>query len=379
MAGGAPPRRKPLGGPPIRSLAFVLRYLLARSLIHPLEGVRFAEWVRLLKRERFRIGPLYWPRALWVSAMGLVNSVAARAVERRFGAAIAAARVEAPVFVLGHYRSGTTFLHALLTTDPNFTSPTRYEAYNPSTFLVGERWLKLFIEPFMLPRRAQEDEIALLNLSQASPYMAWCFPRSREGYEQFNTFEHASPAERAEWSTAMTRFLKMLVVRRHKPLILKSPPHTGRVKLLLELFPDARFVHIRRNPYVVYSSTIGLLKRIRLVFRLQSAREAVDVGSVLRTYSVMYDAYFADRELIPAGQLVEISYEDLERDPAGQVRAIYEGLALGDFEAVRPHLEAYLGTVASYRKNRHRPLDDATKQRVAEAWGRCFDAWGYPR
>ena len=363
----------------IRSTRFVVRYLLARSLIHVLEGVRFRDWVRLLRRERFRVDPPYWPRAAYVTAMSLFNSAAARAVERRYGPAIDSTRVEAPVFVLGHYRSGTTFLHGLLISDPALAAPTRFQAYNPATFPATEGWLRPIVDLFMLPRRAQEDEIALLNLSMHSPYMDWCFPRSRDGFGRFNTFEHATPAERAEWSAAMGRFARMLTMRRGRRLVLKSPPHTGRIKILLETFPDARFVHIRRDPYAVYASTVGLLQAIRPVFRLQLGPRAVETAAVLRTYSTMYDAYFADRELIPPGRLVEVAYEDLERDPIGQLRSIYDGLDLGDFEAARPAFEAFLGSTAGYRKNRHPALDEATRRRVAEAWGRNFDAWGYPR
>ncbi len=93
----------------------------------------------------------------------------------------------------------------------------------------------------------------------------------------------------------------------------------------------------------------------------------------------MYDAYFADRDLIPPGRLVEVAYEDLERDPVGQVRSVYDGLSLGEFEAFRPALETYLASIAGYRKNRHPALDDATRRRVADACSRSFDAWGYPR
>jgi hypothetical protein len=93
----------------------------------------------------------------------------------------------------------------------------------------------------------------------------------------------------------------------------------------------------------------------------------------------MYDAYFADREHVPAGQLIEIAYEDLEHDPVGQVRAVYEGLSLGDFEPFRPTLEAYLASIADYTKNHHRPLEETTRQRVVEAWSRSFEVWGYPR
>jgi hypothetical protein len=357
----------------------LFRFLLAQTLVHLLEGVTFGDWLRLLRRERFRVDPICWTRALWISALSVWNSVAARAVERRYGAAIAATRVIAPIFILGHYRSGTTFLHDLMVTDRRFASPSRFQAFNPRTFLGTESWLAPIVEPFMLLRRVQEDEIAYLVLTQLSPYMDWCFPRSRVGYDRYLTFRDADPAEVAAWSSALVGFLKALTLKTGRPLILKSPPHTARVRLILEQFPDARFVHIRRDPYAVFVSTVGLLKAVRPIFRLQRGPRQIDVEAVLRTYTTMYDAYFADRALIPPGQLVEVAYEDLERDPMGQLRTIYDGLALGDFEAVRPAIEAYLATIGGYRKARYPALDDATRRRIAEAWSRNFETWGYPR
>lgn len=360
-------------------MIYLLRLFLARNLFHMFEGITFGEWLVTLKAERFRVSPICWPRAAWITAMSLRNSALVGAVEKKYGAAIDATRVEAPVFILGHYRSGTTHLHELMSLDQRFAVPGRFQAFNPRTFVGTERWLKPLAEPLKLPRRVQEDEVAYLVLSRLSPYADWVFPRSERGYGRFLTFRDASPEERAAWGAAITRFLKAVTLKTGRPLILKSPPHTARAKLLLDLFPDARFVHIRRDPYAVYASTMPMLYRARKVFRLQTSSRTIDDGPVLRGYAEMYDAYFADREVIPPGQLVEIAYEDLERDPAGQVRAVYEGLSLGDFEPFRPVLENYLTSIADYRKNRHRPLEDATRTRVAEAWGRCFDVWGYPR
>ncbi len=357
----------------------LFRFLLAFTLVHPLEGITFGDWFRLLRRERFRINPLYWPRALLITAQSLWNSLVKRWVARRKGAAIASTRVVAPVFILGHYRSGTTQLHELMSRDPRFASTNRYEAYNPSSFLGTESWLAPLVEFFMLPRRVQEDEVAFLNLCQLSPYLDWCFPHSRQGFQRYLTFRDATPDEIATWTSSLTYFAKALTLKHRLPLILKSPPHTARVPLILAAFPDARFIHIRRDPYAVFVSTVRLLKAIKPVFGLQLGPVAIDEEAVLQTYATMYDAYFADRSLIPAGQLVEIAYEDLDRDPVGQLRTIYDGLSLGDFEAVRPAMESYLSSVAGYQKTRHRSLDPSTKARIASACSASFDAWGYPR
>ncbi len=360
-------------------MIFLFRLLLARTLIHPLEGVDFGAWVRLLRRERFRVDPVYWPRALWITGLSVGNSAMAWAVARRFGPAVEATPVKAPVFILGHYRSGTTYLHELMALDPRFSSPSRFQTFNPRTFLGTESWLKPLVEPFMLPRRVQEDEVASMVMNQLSPYMDWCFPRSRSGHGRYLTFREADPEEVATWSRSLLGFFRALTLRSGRPLLLKSPPHTARVALLLRIFPDARFIHIRRDPYAVFVSTVGLLKDLRPVFGLQRSPKEVDVDAVLQTYATMYDAYFADLAAVPPGQLVEVAYEDLERDPIGQLRGIYERAALGDFESIRPAVEAYVGSIAGYQKNRHPRLDDATREKIAQAWARCFDAWDYPR
>ena len=122
-------------------MLFTLRLLLAQSLVHPFEGVTWGHWLETLRREQSRISPLCWPRAVWISALSLFNSAVARLVEERAGEAIASTPVVAPVFILGHYRSGTTHLHDLLSLDPRFASPSRFQAFNPLTFLETESWL----------------------------------------------------------------------------------------------------------------------------------------------------------------------------------------------------------------------------------------------
>src|SRR4051812_23108939 len=98
---------------------------------------------------------------------------------------------------------------------------------------------------------------------------------------------------------------------------------------------------------------------------------------IIAVYRRMYDAYFDERPLIPAGQFHEIAYEDLVNDPIGQVVSIYTALALPSFERVRPRLENYVGSIGGYQTNRHAELPEALRRRVSTEWRRCFEAWGY--
>ncbi len=99
--------------------------------------------------------------------------------------------------------------------------------------------------------------------------MEWSFPRGRERYDRYLTFRGVPEADVARWKEALVLFLKKLTYKYDRPMLLKSPPHTARVRLLLELFPDARFLHIRRNPYTVFLSTRHLFTELTRALEFQ--------------------------------------------------------------------------------------------------------------
>ena len=223
-----------------------------------------------------------------------------------------------------------------------------------------------------------EDEFAIAIMSRISPYVAMTFPRRQQHYDRFLTFADASPEEIAKWKGAMMVFLQKLTLKYGRPLILKSPTHTCRIKLLLELFPDAKFVHIQRNPFHVYPSMKKMMDATNRFWTLQN-RDCVDWDErIIRQYREMYDVYFDQRSLIRDGHLHELSFEDLEADPIGQVRAIYETLNLADFETFEPKLRDYVATLSGYQKNVLPELSADTIRRLRQEWKVCFNSWSYP-
>jgi hypothetical protein len=363
---------------------------VARRVFHPLEGMTIGDWWSLLRRHRFEVDPRHRARALVQTAVSVSNSASARVERRRFGRAVEAARVEAPLFVLGHYRSGTTHLHNLLALDPQFAAPTLFQVLNPHTFLSLERFVAPLADKVVIRRRFQdevalgvgmpsEDEVALGTMTGLSPYLAWTFPRDGAGYRRYLTFRGVPDDEVARWKDALTTFFKKVTLKSGRPLVLKSPPHTARIQLLLGLFPDARFVHIRRNPYDVFRSTRHMIRDVQPVFRFQECPPPEGDDEILGIYTEMYDAYFEQRGAVPEGRLCDVAYEDLERDPTGVIGSIYEALGLMGFGDLRPRLEDYLASIAGYRKNRLEDLAEPLRRRIAAEWGRSFDEWGYAR
>jgi hypothetical protein len=363
---------------------------IARHVFHPLQGMTLGDWWSLLRRHRFAIDLRHLPRGLVQTSMSASNSVNARIEGWRFGRRIEATRVQAPLFILGHYRSGTTHLHNLLALDPQFAAPTFFQVLNPHTFLSTERWIVPVADRLVVRQRfqdevalslgvASEDEVALCAMTGLSPYLGWCFPEDGADYDRYLTFRRAQASEVARWEHALTLFLKKLTLRYGRPLVLKSPPHTARIRLLLKLFPDARFVHIRRDPYAVFRSTKHLIRAAQPLYHLREAPTQDGEDRILSVYTEMYDAFFEERGLIPEGRLCEVGFEDLERDPIAVIGSVYESLNLTGFEDLRPRLETYLGSISAYRKNRYDELPEPLRTRIAHEWGRSFDEWRYER
>lgn len=353
-------------------------------------GITLGDWTKLLVENRFAIDSANTGRALRTTLASGLNSIGRRRELARHGKDIAATRVVAPIFIVGHWRSGTTLLHELLSLDDQFAAPTLFHASNPHTFLIRERYAEQALRDAEAQKRVMdnvrvsfrspgEDEFALATMTLRSPLVGWSFPKREAYYDRYLTFEEATAEERTRWQEALAAFLRKVSYRYPgSTVLLKSPPHTARIGMILEVFPDARFVHIHRNPFTVFRSTQRLYETavIPSSLQFQLGQEQVDSG-ILRRYRAMYDAFFAHQPLIPEGQYCQVSFEDLVANMTGQVEAIYRQLGLTGFEQALPKLQAYVEAHADYQKTIHRPLEEAVRQRIANAWQRNFDEWGY--
>src|SRR5687768_8687536 len=208
-----------------------------------LGGITFGDWVRLLRENRFKVPPWYWVRAVAITSQSAQNSVMRWVEQRRYGQLVRDAEVSPPVFVLGHWRSGTTLLHNLLAVDDRFAFPNNYQAFFPHSFLSTERTQAAFVQWILSPRRPmdnvewtirspQEEEFALCMMTFMSPCMGWNFPKRRDHYDRYLTFRGVPEPEVARWQAALLAYFKRLSWKYKRPLVLKSPPHTARIRLL---------------------------------------------------------------------------------------------------------------------------------------------------
>jgi omega-hydroxy-beta-dihydromenaquinone-9 sulfotransferase len=146
--------------------------------------------------------------------------------------------------------------------------------------------------------------------------------------------------------------------------------------VLLEMFPKAKFVHIVRDPYVIFPSTVNLWKRLYRDEGLQMPNGKGLEEHVFRTFERMYEVFERDRELIPPGQFSEVRYEDLIQTPLDQMRRIYDELRLDDFEQVLPALESYFAAQKDYQTNRYQISPEIEKQ-ISRRWANYAAQYGY--
>jgi omega-hydroxy-beta-dihydromenaquinone-9 sulfotransferase len=292
-----------------------------------------------------------------------------------------------PIFLLGFWRSGTTFLHELFCCDPRFGYPSTYACLNPSHFLLTEEWVRKQRKGQEQTRRQmddmryswispQEDEFALLALGARSAYEALIAPLLMRDARALLDLCRQPQELQDRWSSALRYFIQLLTVQQGKTMVLKSPPHGFRLPLLAALFPQAHYVVIDRNPYEVFASNLKLWRTLLEMYSLEAA-PAEDIENFILEAYVLHEEVLAKgvRQLKPQS-LAGVRYEELVADPIGQMARLYAELDLGDFDKLRPRLEQYLQSVAGHRRNSFL-LSPEQKERVDAAWRDSISTKGY--
>ena len=356
---------------------------------NPLAGGSLKNWLRLL-RDNHPVPFRYAPRIVYITAMTSVMSPLRLLQRVIYGRRIQETRiVQDPVFVLGHYRSGGTYLMNLLTQDPQWGFLSTTQALLPELFLLGRpirNLFKLFLHEkrpmdnvMVTPESPEEPEHAIGNLIPYGFYQGFCFPDRFMDYVRQSVLFEDDPAGaiQASWREAYLYVLKACTLANDgKQLLIKNPPDTARLPALLEMFPNARFILLYRNPYVMFPS-IGNFYRAYIVdWQLQGIADAELDDHILAIYKKIMGRYQRDKHLIPQGRLVEVRFEDLERDPLGQLRRIYADLGLSGFGGAEPRFKAYAHSQKDYEKN-HYALTRGQIDRIRRRWAADIERWGY--
>jgi hypothetical protein len=361
---------------------------LQYSMLHPLASSKFAELLHELNTYGFDLR--YSFRVMSILAMCILRQPLMMLESNRFGHKIEKQEIHPrPVFIIGHWRSGTTHLQNLLGQDPRLGRVTLLQASMPHEFLTLPSIMKQFYKYIIPSRRIMdnvelspgmpwEEEMAMANYSPYSFYKVSFFPREVERIFRHSVMFDGNETQHVEaWKRYYLSFLrKIQFTQPGKALLLKNPANTARIHHIQQLLPGSRFIFIHRHPYEVYTSTVHLYTKVQSAWGLQSVDSQKLVQHILSAYRKLMNAYFDQRTALSARQLIEVAYNDLESDPLATIKKIYQQLDLEDFEQAEPYFIKYLDQTRGYIKN-NLNITPEEKRDVARHWTRTFTEYGY--
>lgn len=351
-------------------------------------GMGAATWFRLVAENRASVSPTRLRILLTVSVICGFNSIGRLLTEWLYRHQIRSTELPSdPIFIIGHWRSGTTLLHELMMLDTRLTTPNTYQCFAPGHFLLTEPffhrhggWLLPDRRPIDNVKagwdRPQEDEFALMNLGAPSPYRRIAFPlRSSINPEALDLCK-LDQGGLHRWKQALRSFIIKLRISDPRRPVLKSPTHTARTKILLDIFPRATFIYITRNPYAIFPSTRRLWQSLHHTQSLQAKPDKRLDAYILNCFREMHDAFKRDRPFIPESQICEIKYEDLVSDPIQCMRKVYDKLNLGDFTPMEQALLEHHHSLQAYQTNTYKPSQELLDM-IAFEWKDYFVENGY--
>ncbi|MCB0519663.1 MAG: sulfotransferase [Lewinellaceae bacterium] len=359
-----------------------------RFLPHFLSGSTPGNIWKLLKDNHFQVEGRFWPKLVLSILIAFFNLPFVWIERLLYSRRIEKTEVPPPIFILGYLRSGTTYLHYLLSKDPSLAFCKVYECMGPHVLFTSGRVMRN-IGRLVLPKTRpmdnmefgaempKEEEFAMCNIGPASMIHANFFPKNfRHYFRRTVTFEEG-PEHEEVWKKDFLWLLKKLTLKnKGKRLLLKSPYNTGRLRVLKAMFPDAKFIYIHRHPHQVFSSNERLYEGILPELALQTVGHEEMEEAIFYSYEETVKHYLREREGLPSSQLAEVAYGDFFKDQKGHLKRLYEQLGLGDFDSIWPHFQEYIVEQKGYKTNKY-GLTPGQEKAVYARWKFAFDAFGY--
>ncbi len=249
---------------------------------------------------------------------------------------IARVKIKQPLFILGLPRSGTTFLHNLLSQDASSRWLHLWEMYNPSP---SPDYITRETDP-----RISEAEKLVTLFNSLAPQLSAIHYLNPNGPEECNVlFEQdlvsilfelrANVPSYSEWLLNQDLLASYRYYRQQLQLlawkwsgerwVLKAPVHLHYLSALITVFPDARIIYTHRNPLKALPSLCSLCALIRGIYT-----DHLDLKAIgqhwLNWLAIGIERSMQMGQTIPAQQIYHLNYLDLVSEPIGTVCQIYD-------------------------------------------------------
>jgi hypothetical protein len=361
-------------------------------MYEPLAGSSLTNLLRLTAQNRFHISPRYLPRYLYAVLLSSVLSPFRLKEHILESENIQSTDIQDhPIFIIGHWRSGTTYLHNVLSLNPDFGYCTTFHATLPHVFLQSEEILKPLLSASIPTKRPmdnaamgpdlpQEEEYAIANIIPDGYYNGWCFPYNMKRYMNHVLIDELSEEVQLDWMKSYDFFVKKLTqYHSGKQLLLKNPAHTARLLVLKKMYPDAKFVHIHRNPYEVYYSMEKFMRIVlpRYCVQRPPSKEKMK-HYIFQMYSMLYQTYFQQRSQISSDDLIEMPYHSFIKDPLLFISKIYNQFDLLLNEETKKLMKKYTDKQKNFKRSSYQ-MNNQLKQQIYDNWKFAFDAFHYSK
>jgi hypothetical protein len=352
-----------------------------------LTGIRIGPLMTLLQKQGFTPSPRNIGRLLFIFQNAFWTSLFTWQENQVYGEKLKSFPVpDDPVFIIGHWRTGSTFLHQILALDEQLVTPKLFQTVFPESFLVAERFYRPIMGALVNKRPMdnviqgfddpQEDEFAFVKLTLDSPLLKVIFP-TKPGYF-LNDFQDFNPVEEKKelWKEQLTTFCTKIRQDSGRIVLLKNPLHSLRIPILCETFPRARFIHLHRHPYKVVASSLHLWKVIARDNQLKGKPYIPELKEVTEGLIKFYSVIERDLAALPHERYCEVSYEALEADPVAEIKGIYKALGLEFTGKLEGSIRSFIEKSRDFKKNSYN-FDDAQKAQVYQLMKKQFEHYHY--
>ena len=328
-----------------------------------LAGIRTGKLLKLLSRNKVSFSPAHILRIAFLLQSSTWSSVFAGIENLRYSKAIRSQQPPVdPVFIIGHWRTGSTLLHQLFHLDPQIITPTLFQVAIPDSFLSTYHYYKPVFRTLVSEHRPmdmvkigmnepQEDEYAILRLTCRSPLERLIFPVSANYFLEPGMEYGPAPADAGKWKEIMLNYFKKLRFGNDRTIVSKNPFNSFRIRILCEMFPGARFIHIVRNPLDVVPSTVHMWEIVQKQNCLTGFASRPRIGEVTAVLADLLATIERDQHYIKPGNFATVKFEDLEADPETVMDSLYNQFNLRvptDFNA---RINDFVTANEGFRKN----------------------------
>ena len=336
--------------------------------------IRPAVLMRGLQLSRPSLGR--WPVSLVIGLSGLLVEPLAWLQSCLLSRRIRRVQLpEAPIVVIGHWRSGTTYLHQLLGADPGMATARNALTVAPHVALLLKPCLTWLLARVMTrirpidavpwsPHDPQEDELGLARLTMDTNMAGMAFPR-QYSFHFHRSVEHTTRRYERQW-LQFTRLTWLHDGARKAELVIKNSAHSARVPMVLRHFPKARFVLLRRDPEASIRSLVQVKQRLGTLVGLQPPPDVItQVEETVAAHRALMGAFEKSRAAIPEGQLLELNYSDLVSDPLAAVQRIHNHFGLPGWQRAEAPIRERIAQASHYQADPVQ-LPAAAEQRLQQ-------------